>query len=506
MKRSALALVGVALALGGCLPVLEIKSRTRVSADGTTSRETVITKTRRNANSDDEKLWNGRPIVDDLPRSLGDGFRSIQRSELEIRMTGTFAHPEQMPSDFLRDVELLDAPARNRVDFVVEDLLFAKRYVYRERYVDAIQPEDLKENKRDAVRFAQKFAHAMIAGEFGRAFDTQELDRFIDGAGADLVGDLIEIYWFERKQLSKQDPVTRQTGLDRALARALKRIERVGATFDAKDGEDDNREVLEAWLRDLFSSNLKRKVDGSRPTLSDFDYFFPKDAPWSGLETMIARAAQAEYGTTEKAEDVARRVLLGITGTFGSPPAQAEFHFDCAVELPGQLLRTNGYLETERSAFWVFEGEDSVPARPMARGRVVHARRSLPRQDPRTAPRRRASRRGALDRRARRRQYGRSRAHGGVARDRRATRQSERDSARRGRRWPRPIRSQTARRHRRRPAAGVTRLQAACATRTHQSSAATVGSRKNRRISVSDCARSKYGSASSRRKISAASL
>lgn len=361
MKRSALALVGVALALGGCLPVLEIKSRTRVSADGTTSRETVITKTRRNANSDDEKLWNGRPIVDDLPRSLGDGFRSIQRSELEIRMTGTFAHPEQMPSDFLRDVELLDAPARNRVDFVVEDLLFAKRYVYRERYVDAIQPEDLKENKRDAVRFAQKFAHAMIAGEFGRAFDTQELDRFIDGAGADLVGDLIEIYWFERKQLSKQDPVTRQTGLDRALARALKRIERVGATFDAKDGEDDNREVLEAWLRDLFSSNLKRKVDGSRPTLSDFDYFFPKDAPWSGLETMIARAAQAEYGTTENAEDVARRVLLGITGTFGSPPAQAEFRFDCAVELPGQLLRTNGYLETERSAFWVFEGEDLFP-------------------------------------------------------------------------------------------------------------------------------------------------
>lgn len=361
MKRSALALVGVALALGGCLPVLEIKSRTRVSADGTTSRETVITKTRRNANSDDEKLWNGRPIVDDLPRSLGDGFRSIQRSELEIRMTGTFAHPEQMPSDFLRDVELLDAPARNRVDFVVEDLLFAKRYVYRERYVDAIQPEDLKENKRDAVRFAQKFAHAMIAGEFGRAFDTQELDRFIDGAGADLVGDLIEIYWFERKQLSKLDPVTRQTGLDRALERALKRIERVGATFDAKDGEDDNREVLEAWLRDLFSSNLKRKVDGSRPTLSDFDYFFPKDAPWSGLETMIARAAQAEYGTTEKAEDVARRVLLGITGTFGSPPAQAEFHFDCAVELPGQLLRTNGYLETERSAFWVFEGEDLFP-------------------------------------------------------------------------------------------------------------------------------------------------
>jgi hypothetical protein len=303
----------------------------------------------------------GGPSSTTCPRSLGDGFRSIQRSELEIRMTGTFAHPEQMPSDFLRDVELLDAPARNRVDFVVEDLLFAKRYVYRERYVDAIQPEDLKENKRDAVRFAQKFAHAMIAGEFGRAFDTQELDRFIDGAGADLVGDLIEIYWFERKQLSKQDPVTRQTGLDRALARALKRIERVGATFDAKDGEDDNREVLEAWLRDLFSSNLKRKVDGSRPTLSDFDYFFPKDAPWSGLETMIARAAQAEYGTTEKAEDVARRVLLGITGTFGSPPAQAEFHFDCAVELPGQLLRTNGYLETERSAFWVFEGEDLFP-------------------------------------------------------------------------------------------------------------------------------------------------
>lgn len=361
MKRSARVLVGLVLALGGCLPVLEIKSRTRVSADGTTSRETVITKTRRNANSDDEKLWNGRPIVDDLPRSLGDGFRSIQRSELEIRMTGTFAHPEQMPSDFLRDVELLDAPARNRVDFVVEDLLFAKRYVYRERYVDAIQPEDLKENKRDAVRFAQKFAHAMIAGEFGRAFDTQELDRFIDGAGADLVGDLIEIYWFERKQLSKQDPVTRQTGLDRALARALKRIERVGATFDAKDGEDDNREVLEAWLRDLFSSNLKRKVDGSRPTLSDFDYFFPNDAPWSGLETMITRAAQTEYGTTKKAEDVARRVLLGITGTFGSPPAQAEFHFDCAVELPGQLLRTNGYLETERSAFWVFEGEDLFP-------------------------------------------------------------------------------------------------------------------------------------------------
>lgn len=361
MIRARLVAAIAALALGACLPVLEIKSRTRVAADGTTSRETVITKTRRNANTDDEKTWNARPITEDLPRALGDGFRSIERSDLELRLAGTFAHPEQVPPDFLRDVELLDHQARNRIDYVAEDLLFAKRFVYRERYVDAIQPEDLKENKRDAVRFAQKFAHAMVAGEFGRAFDTAELDRFIDDAGADLVADLIEIYWAERKQLSKQDPVTRRTGLDRAIERALKRIERVGAAFDVDQGEEDNFAVLESWLRDLFASTLKRKSDGSRPTLSDFDYFFPPDAPWSGLQTMAIRAAEYEYGSTDKAEDVSRRVLLGITGTFGSPPAQAEFRFDCAVELPGQLLRTNGYLETERSAFWLFEGEDLFP-------------------------------------------------------------------------------------------------------------------------------------------------
>ncbi|MCC7169508.1 MAG: hypothetical protein IT459_03590 [Planctomycetes bacterium] len=361
MTRAVAAIALAGLALGACLPILEVKSRTRVTADGTTTRETVITKTRRNANNDDEKTWNDRPIVDDLPRTLGEGFRSVQRGDLEIRLSGTFAHPEQMPPDFLRDVELLDQQARNRVGFVVEDLLFAKRYVYRERYVDAIQPEDLKENKRDAVQFAQKFAHAMIAGEFGRSFDTSELDRFVDGPAADLVGDLIEIYWSERKTLSKPDPVTRKSGLDRALARALKRIERVGVSFATDQSEEDNLALLEAWLRDVFSNSLKRKVDGSRPSLSDFDYFFPPDSPWSGLETMTKRAAEFEYGSTEKAEAVARRVLLGITGTFGSPPAQAEFRFDCAVELPGQLLRTNGYLESERSAFWVFEGEDLFP-------------------------------------------------------------------------------------------------------------------------------------------------
>lgn len=361
MIRAAAAVALAGLALGACLPILEVKSRTRIAPDGTTTRETVITKTRRNGNNDDEKTWNARAIADDLPRGLGDGFRSVQRGDLEIRLAGTFAHPEDMPPDFLRDVELLDQQARNRVGFVSEDLLFATHYVYRERYVDAIQPEDLKENKRDAVQFAQKFAHAMIAGEFGRSFDTSALDRFVDGPGADLVGDLIEIYWSERKQLSKQDPVTRKSGLDRALARALKRIERVGVSFDADHDEDDNLALLEAWMRDLFSSSLKRKVDGSRPTLSDFDYFFPPDAPWSGLETMAKRAAEYEYGSTEKAEAVARRALLGITGTFGSPPAQAEFRFDCAVELPGQLLRTNGYLESERSAFWVFEGADLFP-------------------------------------------------------------------------------------------------------------------------------------------------
>lgn len=380
-------------ALPGCLPRIEIQSRTRILEDGTAVRETVIRKIRRDADNEEQARLNARALIEDLGDGLLADFPGAMVTDDQIRITGIYPDPERMPPDFRRDVDVLDERARNHVDFHMEDILIGTRYLYRERFVDAIRPEDQKGARKELVRFVTRFVQAAVRHEFGRAYDTAALHKYADQELASLVDDLIGFYWSERRDLGRKDPVTGQTGLDRALARALPRLAKFGLPVATNLSRNDNVTILAAWLQDLLANTLVPKTpDAPGPRATDFAYLFSPEEPLAGIEIAARRTAELEFGSTEAAEQAFQRALLGVTGTFGSPPAEAEFSFDCAVEMPGLLLRTNGFVETEHSAFWLFDGEkvfpdgvslelESVVLRPELLGAIREVRHDLSRRD-----------------------------------------------------------------------------------------------------------------------------
>ncbi len=361
MRRLPVVLLVLLLA-GGCLPEIEVRMRTRVMPDGSTLRETRYMKHRNRPDTDEEKQWNERPIRDDVGARVGEGFGSVRTTDDELSFSGSFASAAAIPPDFVRDVAVLGATSTNRIEFQTEDLLFGTRYLYRERFLDAIVPEDQKATRSEFVRFIGAFVRDVASDEFDREYELDRFDAWVTKQLEPFVDGMIDIYWSERRSLDRKDPHSGQTGGDRVVARMMNRLEGLGLSLDPKDELPIHALAVMNWVCELLARTLSpRKPGATTPQTTDFAYLFAHDAPLDGLVERGRATAIRRFGSTDAFEAEFQRRLLGVIGTYGSPPAEATFRFDCAVELPGALLRTNGILESERSSFWLFDGQEIFP-------------------------------------------------------------------------------------------------------------------------------------------------
>lgn len=363
------ALAACCLAIVACLPTLRVQSRTRVLENGSLVRETTLTKQRADGDNEREKLLNARPVSEDFARSLGAGFPTIERTPDVVRLYGVFPDASAMPPDFAREVPLLKATAHNRVSLVREDLLAGTRYLYREEYVDAIAPEDAQEAKRDLVEMIGRFVRSAAFREFGREYELSAFDQWTRDELAPLTSDLIAMLHAERANFGRKDPHTGETGLDRVAKKLRARVGKLGIELVEPMDAPLNGLLLENALCDLLALKLKpRDPNRMPPKLEDFRYLFPEDAPASALARIARATAIADFGGEKQAIEDFQRATLAVSGTFSplvpfDPPIQeGAFEFDCAVEMPGLLLRTNGVLEGDRSAFYLFDGDDLYPA------------------------------------------------------------------------------------------------------------------------------------------------
>lgn len=358
--KSCLALIAIVVGIVGCLPTIEVKMKTTVAPDGSTVRETTLHKIRDPGESnDDPNSPHRRPIGKDFPEHFGAEFPGRTETADDIHLSGTFSNPQAVPADFARAVEVVNGISRSRISFKTEDILFGTRYLYRERFADAIEPEDVATARDELIDQCVRFVRAAVRNEFGRGFDVSAFDTYATNDLRPLLVDLLEIFYNERRWFAVKDPHTGKTGFDRMQERVFKRFERFGIDFDEPLDAPLNRLLLENFLADILAQKLKRRGEGPPPKVEDFKYLFPENEPWSGLNAWMERTAIAEYGSTEAAEKSFERALIAVTGSYGS--AEATYKFDCSVAMPGLLLRTNGVLEGDNSAFFVFEGEDLFP-------------------------------------------------------------------------------------------------------------------------------------------------
>ncbi len=355
--RTVLGLLLLATVVVACRPVVTVKMRTKVATGGATTRETELRRTVDSDNKSDPSRT--KPLREFFPTAFGEGFPKRSEDANAISLAGSFPNPEAIPADFERAVDLVNNSSRNKISFKTEDILFGTRYLYRERFADAIEPEDLAKARDELIDQCIRFVRAAARYEFGRDFDTAAFETWVKSDLRKLLVDLMEIYYSERRNFGKKDPHTGEDGFDRAWKRVRARLEHSGLALDADMDAPLNRLLIESWISDQLALQLVRRGATKHPKIEEFKYLFPEKEPWSGLERVMEKTAEQEYGSLEAAQKAFERSLLAVTGTFGS--ADFDYRFDCAVEMPGFLLRTNGNIESTTSAFWLFEGEDMFP-------------------------------------------------------------------------------------------------------------------------------------------------
>lgn len=352
------------LLIAGCLPVIEVKTRTQVFPDGSVARDTTYKKIRRKADDDMEKEWNQRALSEDLGSDLLNGIQSFTETDDTLVLRGQYQHVRDMPSDFRRDVADLEATSRNRISLVQKDILIGTHLLYRERFDDAISPEDQKEARNDFVQFLTRFCQSVVKHEFGQTYDTSLFNTWTREDLTPVLKDMVEIFWQERKLLSREDPVTGKTGFERMMQKMSRRVSMMGVTFDPTRDLDEgtNLVALQEFTTQLLARTLVPHGDGIRkPKAEDFHYLFAGENPMAGIELAAERAAELEYGSVKKCEEVFKKTTYALTGTYSSPPAEAEFRFDCTLFMPGVLLRSNGFLDGAGGTFWIFEGQELYP-------------------------------------------------------------------------------------------------------------------------------------------------
>jgi hypothetical protein len=358
LVRIAACLAFAASVIVGCKPTIVVTMRTRVAESGATTRETKLER----VGGDDKKDAANRQIRDAFPPGFGDLFPQRAETANAITLGGSFASPEAIPADFARAVEVVGGVSRNRISFKKADILFGTHYLYRERFSDAIEPEDLGAARDALIDQCVRFVRGAARHEFGREWNLESFDGWVKKDVRPLLVDLMEIWYSEQRNFDRKDPHTGKTGFDRAVTRARARLERAGVTLDEDLNAPLNRLLIEAWLSDQLALHLTKKTTGARAKAEDFKYLFPEPplaAEWSGLARVTEATAVQEYGSVDAAKASFEKSFLAVTGTYGI--ADHNYRFDCAVEMPGTLLRTNGNVEGDSSAFFVFEGNDLFP-------------------------------------------------------------------------------------------------------------------------------------------------
>jgi hypothetical protein len=331
--------------------------RTEVAADGTVAREIEHVFPKKQPAEGEEPPPEGFeepdvPAALLLPdRGLWPGWEPSGR-RLVVR--GAFSSVEELPPIFQWLPRSGAGPLDTEASLESEDFVFFERLRWTERFRPPVDRDEMERSVTAAIDASVAILQDALRATLGEQFELRDLDAWIGGDCRRMLRELVLVWWEELREVDE----------NRLTARVAERLSRGGVELGPADLE--GAEALER-IRSAFARRVAALVQprgakrGSKPPplverLAAVEERLGPEALPAALEEAAAR----RFGSVEAAGEWLERRSQDLVGGFGGPDSK-DLIFDVTVRLPGDRLRSNGYVLDDGACLWRFRSGDLFP-------------------------------------------------------------------------------------------------------------------------------------------------
>ena len=343
MRLPAPALIALLFIPASCLES-EVEVQTEVSADGSLSRTVRITS-----------LENGNAA--DHPKDLtflNTGWSAQGQEAGHTHIQAWF--PSAKEADAGIAFGSGGSKSASETTFVKQDWFFFERFQYEEAWSPGVTADGIHEALDEVALVISEVVSETFVQHFGNDFEGYLLHQRLQ---TDLRRMMSEFAFLAWKEVTSKNPQE-----DRFFKRTIPVMRRYGLNVQSKwfaqglNGSLSYQPEIMMAVSDWIGKDMRPvQKDGRQSVIPDMQSFL-----FDGLfEELFMQQLENHFAGEDELDDWAQEVWDSISGPFGPSRTDAlSFHFQ--VEMPGDLLKTDGWIGNGPKTFLEIPGDAFYPS------------------------------------------------------------------------------------------------------------------------------------------------
>ena len=344
MRLPPSALIALLLIPTSCLES-KVEVQTEVSVDGSLSRTVVMTS-----------LEDGKAA--DHPKDLtllDTGWSTQGQGKGHTQIQAWFPSAKEADAGIAFGVD--GSQSASKTTFVKQDWFFFERFQYEEAWSPGVTTDGIHEALNEVALVISEVASETLTLHFGNDFEGYLFHQRLQTDLRRMMSELAFLAW--KELISKGEDE------DRFIKRAVPAIRRYGLNVQSKwfaqglNGSLAHLPEIKKTVSDWVGKDMRPiQKDGRQPVIPNMQSFL-----FDGLfEELFMQQLENHFDDGKTGfEDWAEGIWERISGPFG--PARSDaliFYFQ--VEMPGDLLKTDGWIGDNQKSFLQIPGDDFYPS------------------------------------------------------------------------------------------------------------------------------------------------
>lgn len=312
---------------------------------------------------EDDREWDGTTHSTEIDHSFQGDIRNLpQLREGAYTVAWKNADSwEGLPQHYLKKAAESDATSEFEREASRTDYGLVVEYQWREVLTDVVRLSDARQALVEATELGGDAAAGIVGEALGDGYDASELDGWITSDGRKWLLEMFDVIYDAAVRREKEEGE-----IKKSIAAVCRRY---GLNVTLRDEtEHADEDELRRYLTELFRNTIK-KTDGDaidEPTLETLvGAITGEDKPRykkldGRLREAINKYKSAWPGGPEALEARIGPLMTRIFGVHGAI-LQAPEEFRFRMDVPGEIVETNGRIQKAGRVQWQFSNTDVWP-------------------------------------------------------------------------------------------------------------------------------------------------
>jgi len=365
LRRALTVAVALMMALAGCRGHWQIILHTRIAPDGKVERRVSVAG---HEEHDVAKAFEVPAAGPWSTREAGDDRYVV---------SGTFESPAKMLSGYARRVEDVGETAPSRIEWQREDRIFYTLYKYRETITDVVTLDRFDSAADQVIDLGVEGACHVLDDCLGDTYDVSRLTAYLR---RNVRPALKSVAWALCASAGREVDTDRIASGESVLVSSPEAIRTVKALVSRHRIEPEVVELLSDYsdtrAKQVLTRIVTRRVrlksardrrlnDQERKQFGDLLF---SDAMQKAVGVSAQGFLKKRLGDEKAQGAFIRKMWVSLFGAYQEFLFGPDFRFRASLVLPGQVMRTNGYLFGPSEVAWRFAHSEVCPF-----GYVMHA-------------------------------------------------------------------------------------------------------------------------------------